>query len=75
MNKNDIAIGVIDSRLKLLDAGETSAAVHAETSMAIEMAHSLGAIDVTEYGYFRAWHNRIIGIQHRQTLELMRSYA
>jgi len=73
MNKHDIATGMIDSRFNLINLGDTSAAVHAEASMAVEMAHALGIIDSTEYDYYRAWHNRIIGIQHRQTLERMRS--
>jgi hypothetical protein len=50
-----------------------STAVHAEASMALEMAHALGVIDSTEYGYYKAWHIRITGIQHRQILEQMRS--
>ena len=63
MNQHDIAVGMIDSRFQALNDGNTSASLHAETSMAIEMAHSLGAIDLEEHGsYVRRLH-RIYEIQ------------
>ena len=60
-----VAVGMIDSRFKELLAGNTSAQLHAETSMAIEMAHSLGAIDLNEYTHYVARQNRIIERQHQ----------
>ncbi|WP_434695205.1 hypothetical protein J3P89_18320 [Pseudomonas sp. Z1-14] len=75
MNKHDIATGMIDSRFALLNAGDTSAAVHAETSMAIELAHSLGVIDIKEYGAYRARLDRIYDLQSQYALDRMRLSA
>ena len=63
-----IAVGMINSRFVELLAGNTSAQLHAETSMAIEMAHSLGAIDISEYSHYVARQNRIIERQHQDLL-------
>lgn len=49
MSNHDNAMQIIESRFKLLEAGDTSAVVHAELSMAIEMAHSCGVISLEEY--------------------------
>ena len=49
MSNYDNAMQIIESRFKLLEAGDTSAVVHAELGMAIEMAHSCGAISLEEY--------------------------
>lgn len=49
MSNHDNAMQIIESRFKLLEAGDTSAVVHAELSMAIEMAHICGAISLEEY--------------------------
>lgn len=51
---HDTALGMIDSRFALLRAGDSSAQLHAETSMAIEMAHALGAIDIKEHRHYVA---------------------
>lgn len=75
MNKHDIATGMIDSRFELLNAGDTSAAVHAEASMAIELAHSLGVIDIDEYGSYRARLDRIYDLQSQYALDRMRLSA
>jgi hypothetical protein len=72
MNKHDIATGMIDSRFALLNAGDTSAAVHAEASMAIELAHSLGVINIDEYGSYRARLDRIYDLQSQYALDRMR---
>lgn len=52
MSNYDNAVSMIESRLKLIEAGETSAVVHAEASMAIEMAHSCWVISLDEYSAF-----------------------
>ena len=49
MSNHDNAMQIIESRFKLLESGDTSAVVHAELSMAIEMAHSCGVISLEEY--------------------------
>ena len=69
MSRNhEIAVGMINSRFQKLLAGNTSAQLHAEVSMAYEMAHSLGAIDISEYSHYVARQNRIIERQHRDLL-------
>lgn len=49
MSNHDNAMQIIESRFKLLEAGDTSSVVHAELGMAIEMAHSCGVISLEEY--------------------------
>lgn len=49
MRNHDNAMQIIESRFKLLESGDTSSVVHAELSMAIEMAHSCGVISLEEY--------------------------
>lgn len=69
MSRNhEIAVGMINSRFQKLLAGNTSAQLHAEVSMAYEMAHSLGAIDISEYSRYVARQNRIIERQHQDLL-------
>jgi hypothetical protein len=69
--KHDVALGMIDSRFALLLAGNTSAQLHAETSMAIEMAHALGAIDIDEHQHYVARQDRILDRQHRDLMLLL----
>jgi hypothetical protein len=64
MTKHEIAIGMIDSRFEALGSGDSSASLHAETSMAIEMAHSLGAICMVEH---RLYSNRLAEIYEAQS--------
>jgi hypothetical protein len=72
MNRgHETALGMIDSRLALLIAGNTSAQLHAETSMAIEMAHALGAIDIDEHRHYVARQDRILDRQHRDLMLLL----
>lgn len=63
MNQHDIAVGMIDSRFQALNAGNSTATLHAETSMAIEMAHSLGAICMDEHRHYNLRLNRIYEAQ------------
>lgn len=60
---HDTALGMINSRFALLLNGDSSAQLHAETSMAIEMAHALGAIDIKEHRYYVARQHRIYTMQ------------
>ena len=66
--KHQVALDMIDSRFVLLNAGDSSATLHAETSMAIEMAHSLGAIDTSEHRHFVARQDRILERQHQDLM-------
>ena len=63
-----IAVGMINSRFVELLAGNTSAQLHAETSMAIEMAHSLGAIDTLERRQYVERQDRILESQHQDLM-------
>ena len=65
---HNIAVGMINSRFVELLAGNSSAQLHAETSMAIEMAHSLGAIDTSEHRHFVARQDRILERQHQDLM-------
>lgn len=61
--KHKIAVDMIDSRFALLNAGDTSAVVHAEASMAVELAYSLGAIDMDEHRHYVQRRDRIYARQ------------
>ena len=71
---HETALDMIDSRFALLRDGNTSAQLHAETSMAIEMAHALGAIDIEEHRYYVARQDRIIERQHEELMQKLESY-
>jgi hypothetical protein len=61
--QHQIAVDMIDSRFALLQAGETSAVVHAEASIAVELAYSLGAIDIDEHRHYVERRDRIYARQ------------
>ena len=65
---NEIAVGMINSRFQKLLAGNTSAQLHAEVSMAYEMAHSLGAIDTLERRQYVERQDRILESQHQDLM-------
>lgn len=71
---HDTALDMIDSRIALLRNGNTSAQLHAETSMAIEMAHALGAIDINEHRHYVARQDRILERQHEELLQKLEGY-
>ncbi|WP_044271224.1 hypothetical protein [Pseudomonas fluorescens] len=71
---HETALDMIDSRFALLRDGNTSAQLHAETSMAIEMAHALGAIDINEHRHYVARQDRIIERQHEELMQKLESY-
>lgn len=69
MNKHTIAVDMIDTRFNQLLAGNTSAQLHAETSMAVEMAHALGVIDLSEHRHYVARQDRILERQHQDLMQ------
>lgn len=71
MSNHDNAMQIIESRFRLLEAGDTSAVVHAELSMAIEMAHSCGVISLEEYDPLVRRANEIYREQHREIIAMM----
>lgn len=73
--KHDIALDMIDSRFVLLRNGDSSAQLHAETSMAIEMAHALGAIDISEHHHYVARLDRLYQAQAEAFLTDIRRSA
>ena len=73
--QHQVALDMIDSRFVLLNAGDSSATLHAETSMAIEMAHSLGAIDIDEHRHYVGRLHRIYSIQSEAFLADIRRCA
>jgi RNase P subunit RPR2 len=68
MNKYDKAVDIIEARFSALTSS-SSGMLHGETSMAIEMAYTLGAIDVHLHRHYVARLNKII---EREQVELMR---
>lgn len=75
MSNHDNAMQIIESRFKLLEAGDTSAVVHAELGMAIEMAHSCGVISLEEYDPLVRRHNSIYNEQARAAISKMELHA
>lgn len=75
MSKRDVAMEMIEARFVALEAGDTSATVHAELGMAVEMAHSLGAITLEDHRGFVARHQQIITDQHKALMAKMERYA
>lgn len=66
MSKHQIAVDMIDSRFEKITAGDDSAALHAETEMAYEMAHALGVLDLADYTHYKVRHQKIIKNRHEQ---------
>lgn len=75
MSNHDNAMQIIESRFKLLEAGDTSAVVHAELDMAIEMAHSCGVINLEEYKPLVQRHNEIYNEQARASIAKLEKCA
>lgn len=72
MSNYDNAVSIIESRLKLIEAGDTRVVVCAEASMAIEMAHSCGVIGIDEYAVFVRRFNVAYNEQARACLNSYR---
>lgn len=70
-----VAAEIIDSRFDLIRDGDSSAQIYAETSMAVEMAHSLGAIDIEEHRHYVARLHRLYSIQAEAFLTDIRRSA
>lgn len=68
MNRHDQAVDIIEARLAAL-VTSSSGMLHGETSMAIEMAYTLGAIDIHLH---RHYVTRLGKIVEREQVELMR---
>ena len=75
MSNHDNAMQIIESRFKLLEAGDTSAVVHAELGMAIEMAHSCGVISLEEYAPLVRRHNTIYDKQSKAVMAILERHA
>lgn len=75
MSNYDNAVSIIESRLKLVEAGDESAVVHAEATMAIEMAHSCGVIGIDDYAVFVRRFNVAFSAQARARLNSDRTGA
>ncbi|AIG00893.1 MULTISPECIES: hypothetical protein [Pseudomonas] len=60
---NVIAVGMIDARFECIRNGDTSSQLFAETSMAMEMAYALGAIDDGEFFHYKERYNRLYQTQ------------
>ncbi|WP_219096583.1 hypothetical protein [Pseudomonas sp. UMAB-40] len=73
--KHEVALGMIDSRFALLRNGDSSAQLHAETSMAIEMAHALAAIDIDEHRHYVDRLDRMYQVQSEAFLSDIRRSA
>ncbi|QLL11733.1 hypothetical protein [Pseudomonas chlororaphis] len=69
--QHQIAIDMIDARFLAFARGESSDSLHAETSMAIEMAYSLGAISDAEHRHYVARRKRIIEREHDEFMARM----
>jgi RNase P subunit RPR2 len=68
MNRHDQAVDIIEARISAL-IKSSSGMLHGETSMAIEMAYTLGAIDIHLHRHYVARLGKII---EREQIELMR---
>lgn len=75
MSNHDNAMQIIESRFKLLEAGDTSAVVHAELGMAIEIAHSCGVISLEEYDPLVRRHNTIYDKQSKAVMAILERHA
>lgn len=70
MNRREQAVDIIDSRFSAL-VNSSSGMLHGETSMAIEMAYTLGAIDTDLHRYYVARLGKIVQREHEETMRKM----
>lgn len=73
--ENVIAVGMIDARFDCIRNGDTSAQLFAETSMAMEMAYALGAIDDGAFTHYKERYNRLYQNQAEAFLNDIRARA
>lgn len=69
---NVIAVGMIDACFDCIRNGDTSAQLFAETSMAMEMAYALGAIDDGAFTHYKERYNRLYQTQAEAFIADMR---
>lgn len=72
MRTNVIACGIIESRIDNMLAGDTSSSLESETSMAIEMAYALGAIQCEEHTHYVRRVNKILERNHTELMHKLR---
>lgn len=72
---NVIAVGMIDARFDCIRNGDISAQLFAETSMAMEMAYALGAIDDDAFSHYKKRYNRLYQNQAEASLNDIRARA
>lgn len=70
MSRHEKAVDLIESRFDALRTSSSSM-LHGETSMAIEMAYALGAINTDLHRHYVARRNKMIERDHQQTMESM----
>jgi hypothetical protein len=75
VKNHEIAIGIIDSRIEKLVAIGDDIALHSETSMAVEMAYALGAIDCKEHTRYTQCLMFIYSRNAQHLIEKMRRYG
>lgn len=73
MSNHDNAMQIIESRLRLVELGDTSAVVHAEATMAIEMAHSCGVIGIDDYAALVRRFNVAYSDQARAAIKFIKN--
>lgn len=72
---HDTAMRMIDEEFKSLTTAIHPATCHGRLRMAIELAYSLGAIDIDEHRYYNAHHRMIIQREHDELMARMRGAA
>lgn len=75
MSNHDVAVRMIEEEFKGLTTAIHPPTCHGRLTMAIEMAHSLGSIDMEEHRHFSERHRRIIEREHDELIARMRSAA
>lgn len=65
-DNHEIAVRMIEARFEAINRGDPSDGLHAETSMAIEMAYALGAISLEEHRYYVQRRDKIIDLEHKE---------
>lgn len=75
MTPRETAIGIIDSRIEKLVHGADNQCLHSETSMAVEMAYALGAIELIEHRRYVQLLDYIFSRNAEASMARMRSFG
>ena len=75
MSRHETAVGMIESRLDAMNAGDSSVQIHSEASAYTEMAYALGAIDCNEHSHYVARRYGIYQVQSETLATNMRRFA